>query len=137
MGQQDHVARVQGDGGDNGLVKGPEHVLVLEGALPQGGEQAVLVAVRHLARPEGDVQQVLVLLAREHLAEESQVLFRLVLGHQAHGLVKFGDDLLLHADVAAADVGDIVPVRPEAPPELGDFFAVHGYLVQNHRMGPL
>ena len=60
MGQEDQiVALPHVQGVDHGAVEGFPDFPVLQPGLPEGGEKAVLVAVRHLGGGEHHVDEVL------------------------------------------------------------------------------
>ena len=128
VGQKDevvalpHVQRL-----DDLLIEGGAGAGVLQGGGAQGGEEAVLVAVRHLLGGEDDVQQIAAQRAGEGLFQEAEVFFRLLFGHQGQRLVQVGDDLLAGAvDVTAVNPADGGLVQPEPAAQFRNFFLIHG-----------
>ena len=125
--QQDQIVvlpHVQG--ADDLLVKGIPGLRVLQLGRPQGGEQAVLLAVRHLLGGKHDVNQVPAQGAGQGLFQQAQVFFRLLLGHEAQGLVDIGDDLAAAVHIAAVNTADGALLRPEPAAQLTQLSLVHG-----------
>jgi len=111
------------------VVKGLSNLPVPELGLPQGREEAVLVAVGHLPGGEDDVDQLLSQGPGQGLFEEAQVLLRLLLGHGPQGLVQIGDDFPAGAvDIAAVNPADGGFLRAEAAAQLAKLFLIHMYL---------
>ena len=75
-------------------------------------------AAHYLLGFKDDVGQVFVDAAGERFAQQGNDLLGFRLPQQGHGLVKLRDDLFLFIYVTAADVGDVVLVRPEAAANL-------------------
>ena len=127
VGQEDKVvAVVHVQGLDYPLEEGLPGGSILEGRLPQGHQEPVLLAVRHLLGGEYDIHQVFPQGAGNGLFQEPQILLGLLLGHKAHRLVQIGDDLPVRIDIAAVDPADSVLVWPETAAQLADFLLDHG-----------
>ena len=125
MGQEDQIVPVQLQGVDDFVVEGLPGLGVLQLGVPQGGEELVLLAVRHLLGGKYNVDELLAQGARQGFLQKSQVLGGLLLGHAAHGLVQVGDDLLIAVDKATVDAVDGALVRAEAAFQLAQFFLIH------------
>ena len=118
-GQEDEIAALAHvDGVDDPAVQALPGIGVLELRLPQGLEQPVLIAVRHLPGGELNVDQVPAQGAGQTLFQQIQVHLLLLLGQQPQGGVYIGDDLAAAADIAAVYLADGGAVRLEPPPQL-------------------
>ena len=118
-GQEDEIAALAHvDGVDDPAVQALPGVGVLELRLPQGLEQPVLIAVRHLPGGELNVDQVPAQGAGQTLFQQIQVHLLLLLGQQPQGGVYIGDDLAAAADIAAVYLADGGAVWLEPPPQL-------------------
>ena len=129
--QQDEVvglAHVQGV--DDAAVQRLAGVLIPGVRLADGLQQAVLIAVRHLRGGEYDVHQVPPQCAGQGFLQKSQIHLLLLLGHEAHGGVHVGDDLLVAVDIAAVDLAECVFVQLEAPANFVEFFLIHSVSVR-------
>ena len=128
VSQQDQVvALLQLQGADELLIKTLPQGAVLQLAVPKGGEQPVLLAVRHLPGGEHDVDQVPAQSAGQGLLQQAQVLLRLLLGHGAQGRVQIGDDLPAAVDITSVDAADGALLRLEPAAQLADFLLIHRY----------
>ena len=110
---------------DDAVIKALPQVRILQLALPEGGEQAVLLAVHHLLCGEGDIQQVFAESTGERLFQEVEIDFGFGAAENADGFFKFRDDLPVGVDIASVDAPDVVVIRPDSPPDLAEFFLIH------------
>ena len=125
--QQDQVVALPHvQGLDDPLVKGLPGLRVLQLGVPQGGEEPVLLAVRHLLGGEHDVDEIPAQGARQGFFQQAQVFFRLLLGGHAQGLVDVGDDLAAAVHIAAVYAADGALLRPEPAAQLTQLSLVHG-----------
>ena len=125
MGQQDQIVSLQRGGLDDLLEEGVHRLLVVQGGVAQGHEQAVLLAADHLLGVKGQVDQIFSQASAEGAFENGEKGIGLLLGHHGERLVEAGDNLLVFIDIAAADMGDIALVLAEAAADFSDFFFVH------------
>ena len=118
-GQQNQIAALAHvDGVDDPAVQALPGIGVLELRLPQGLEQPVLSAVRHLGGGKHDVDEGPAQGAGQGLFQQVQIHLLLLLGQQAQRRVHIGDDLAAAADIAAVYLADGGAVRLEPPPQL-------------------
>ena len=86
----------------------------------------MLLSVDHLLGGKGDVDQILAHSAGQDFAQQGQKFFALFRVQHGQRLVKLGDDLPVLIDIAAAYMGNTAAVWPDAPPQLANFFFIHG-----------
>ena len=125
VGQKQQVAALQVQALHGLLVEGLPGLQVLELRIPQGHEQPVLVAVRHLLGGEHQVKQILPQLAGEGFFQQGEILLRLLLGHEGQGLVQVGDNLPTGIHIAAVNALHGVFLRLPPATQLGHFFCIH------------
>ena len=125
MHQQDQVVALDLQALDHPLEELLHRLIHLQVRVAQRREQPVRVAVHHLIRAERDLHQVPARRAGEHLAEQRQVLLRLLLWQGQQRVTEAGDDLPLLVHVAAEDAVDAVLVGVEPSANFGYFLSVH------------
>ena len=122
-----HVLHIQRRG--DLLIKGPAQRSVLQLARAQVRQQAMLLAVHDLLRGKGDVDQILIQRPGERLAQQLQILFRLLLRHQTQRLIQLGDDLTGAVDETAVNMSDRVLLRLPPAAQLTQFLLIHATVV--------
>ena len=132
--QQDQVVALDLQTLDHPLEELLHRLIHLQVRVAQRREQPVRVAVHHLIRAERDLHQVLARRAGEHLAEQRQILLRLLLRQGQQRVTEAGDDLPLLVHVAAEDAVDAVLVGVEPSANFGNFLSVHIFMPFGYSM---
>ena len=124
--QQDEVVFLKADRADDRLEQLLPGLFVVQRGLTQAHEQAVLVGIGDLLCAKGQIEQIPVRRAGQGPAEDRQILFLVLLRHQAEWLTERGQNFTAGGDIAAVDGGQIGAVRLHTAPQLADLFVGHG-----------
>ena len=124
--QQDEVVFLKADRADDRLEQLLPGLFVVQRGLTQAHEQAVLVGIGDLLCAKGQIEQIPVRRAGQGPAEDRQILFLVLLRHQAERLTERGQNFTAGGDIAAVDGGQIGAVRLHTAPQLADLFVGHG-----------
>ena len=133
--QQNQEIALQGHGIDDLLQEFLPDFLIFQPAGAQIHQELMLGASRHLSGLEGDINQVSAQGSREHLAQQSKILVRLIFRHDPGALAKLGNNLPVFIHIAAEHRRHIAPVPALSAANLADFLLVHGHFLSNQNVG--
>ena len=126
MGQQDDIVVLPWlQRLDDLLIKRTPQSLILQLGFPQVPQETVFFPFGYLPGFKFQVNQIPPRRAGHGFFQQIQIAFRLVLGNQGQGLVQFGDNLPLRADITAPDPSNGVAIGAETAAQFAQLFLIH------------